>query len=155
MPNNNQIYPKGYNPNAPVVLTQAEVAASEANKQKRKPTFRQLPVVRDASNLQYVVAQIEMTCPRKMRCMCDEMERLTTTMLQMLDLANLNMQERAALCNEAHSCVMALMIKIETIQRLCGIHKDQQRLTKKLCESVIRQITAWRNSSNGQGAAIK
>lgn len=158
-PNNNLPKPN-YNgkltSNGNVSITDGEKKMSAANKAKKPRSFRQLPVVRDASNLAYMIAQVEIKCPVKCRCLVDELERLTTNLLQILDMCNEHIINRAELCTEAHSCIMTIAIKLDILQKLAAVDNDTKRKTKQLCDAVIRQIVGWRSSvQSNQGPVSK
>lgn len=61
------------NSDAPVIITEQEVKASDANSKKKQRTIRQLPVFRDDCNLAFVVEQLMVKCSRKYKCTLDEM----------------------------------------------------------------------------------
>lgn len=139
------------NSDSPVIITEQEVQASDANRKKKQRTIRQLPVFRDTCNLAFVVEQLMVKCPRKYKCTLDEMERIVTNLLQSLDLANELKEDRNQLCAEAHSLIIALTVKFEIICRLGVINRDTLKKIKRMCQSVTSQIAGWRRSACGEG----
>lgn len=139
------------NQNAPVSITEQEIKASEANRAKKQRTVRQLPVFRDSANLAFVISQVLLKCPTKLKCTLDEMERLSSQLLQLLDLANENIRDRHLYCAEAHSVIITLTVRFEILQRLGAISKDTTRKIKRLCHSITAQIAGWRRSACGEG----
>ena len=135
-----------------VKITEEEKKASEVNRDKRTKTVRELPVFRDVSNLAFVIEQILMNCPRKFRCSVDESERIMTQLLQSLDMANEVVELRRECCSEAHSLLIALMVRMDILHRLHVIDKDTWNKVKKLCTSAIAQVAGWRRSVVAQGS---
>lgn len=143
-----------YDENAPVKLTQKEVEASEERKAKKPKTIRQLPVFRAASNVSYMVAQIESKCPRKMRCFVDELEHLTTELLRVLVAANECRQQRWEFCADAYSVTIIILVKMEVLLKLGIMGKDDYHKVKRLLDSLTAQIKGWQNSVNKQGIQL-
>lgn len=141
-----------------VIITSEEIALSNANRAMTIRSVRQLPVMRDASNLAFYIAQIESHIPRSLRAHTDQIECLTTRLLELIDLANEDRENRYAICTDAHAVLVALEIKVDILARLGTfngkdgrqIHtlsKDESKKTKALVKSTKSQLIGWRNST--------
>lgn len=129
-----------------VVITKEQKEHSDGLKGKKPKTIRQLPVFCSASNLSFVISQMLGNCPRKYRLIVEGLEALSDYLLVDLDLANEDKDNRGYHCTEAHSKLVAILVKVEILKKVGGMSKDDFNKVSALCRSTLAQVVGWRSS---------
>ena len=135
-----------------VVLTDEEIAMSNAAKQKRLQGTAQLPAFRASSNLMYSIAQIMMDCPRKLSRFTDLLISDMSEVSKSIALANESRgDERNWYISNAISLLFVVRNYFVILNRIGVLSKDRCNKLRNESDKLLAQLTAWRDFTSRQG----
>lgn len=137
---------------APVVISPSEIETSKRIKANKPKSLNQIPAFRAASNLLYVLTQVTLCCPKKIRIVIENLDQMGNNLLVGIALAYDDTNARVVALTEALATIKAMSVKIEIINKLGYMPKDDHRKVRALVNSLVSQIAAWRNSVLGQSS---
>ena len=138
-----------------VVIPQSVIEASNAKKQKQKKTLAQLPVYRATANLKFIVTALVVKSPNKLRKFFDQMLGTVSEISKSIGLADIsrNPQDRVWYLESALVLVNEVRNDFTILRQLQVIvDKDLDNKAKAMVRSIIAQLVAWRDYTNGEGA---
>lgn len=135
-----------YQGDSPVVISQSEIDESNKHKAKRARSVAQTPAYRDATTMNMVIIQVLMSCPKKLRVSCDNLDALSNTLLSYIAIAFDDPSARYAMLTESLAIVKTILVKLQLFRQLNVISKDDYHKVRSIGRSLIAQVSAWRNS---------
>ena len=141
--------------NSGVVVPQETIEDSNSKK-KAKRTLRQLPIYRDTSNLKYMIVSLYKIVPVKLTKYIDSMVVTISEAKKCVGLAESSSgAERAEYLKVARVFIEDIQDDATILTKLNVISKEKDKQMKVQARSIIAQCVAWRDYTNGQGAATK
>ena len=135
-----------------VVLTQAEVAQSKANKKKMGYTISQLPVFRNAVQILSFTIELTARSPRSLRKFTDSTIDMANELMRHIGLAQeYRANDRIVCIIEAISIVYVLKAHFGVYCSRGIISKDAHNKAKKVCENTVSQLSGWRDFVQRKG----
>ena len=137
------------------MIPQSVIEASNAKKQKQKKTLAQLPVYRATANLKFIVTALVVKSPNKLRKFFDQMLGTVSEISKSIGLADIsrNPQDRVWYLESALVLVNEVRNDFTILRQLQVIvDKDLDNKAKAMVRSIIAQLVAWRDYTNGEGA---
>ena len=163
-----------------VIVPPTAVAHSNEVKAAKRKTLSQIPVYRASANLMYVVTEIVMRMPNKLRKYSDLMLLDARDLMQAIGYADTSRtdEDRVGYIDCAYVIICGLKCYIQIlvhhgimsqakprrqrkgdnqlaaprIDKIEKLDKDTSNKIDALIRSIIAQLVAWRENPRGQGA---
>lgn len=140
-----------------VVISPATITDSNKKKKKVGRTLAQLPVYRDACNVKYMITQIMVKSPNKMRKFFDLSLANISEVCKSIGFADISRdpQERIWYINVALVVVHDIKNDFIILHKLGITSKDTDNKIRALVKGLVAQLLGWRDYTVSEGVNNK